>query len=150
MQTCFFLCDFFSTELKTTGEDRDYTFEVKETEYVTLDSKSNNVTAVTVGETTVFVKNSEGEIIKGMPIRVSKAGSVTVTAEPHSDSKQLILGHEYTIKVNVFTKEGRPIYPSEVLVLSCNLLIGTLILLFLSPSPYITEYFVQDDLSQAI
>ena len=114
--TCIANMYFWCTELKTTGEDRDYTFEVKESEYVTIDSKSNNVTAVTVGETTVFVKNSEGEIIKGMPIRVSKAGSVTVTAEPHSDSKQLILDHEYTIKVNVFTKEGRPIYPSEVLV----------------------------------
>ena len=105
-------------ELKTTGEDRDYTFEVKEAEYVTLDSQSNNVTAVTVGETTVFVKNSEGEIIKGMPIRVTKAGSVTVTAEPHPDSKQLILNHEYTIKVNVFNKEGRPIYPSEVYIVT--------------------------------
>ena len=49
-----------------------------------------------------------------MPIRVTKAGSVTVTAEPHPDSKQLILSREYTIKVNIFNKEGRPIYPSEV------------------------------------
>ena len=60
------------------------------------------------------MKNAEGEIIKGMPIRVTKAGSVTVTAEPHPDSKQLILSREYTIKVNIFNKEGRPIYPSEV------------------------------------
>ena len=116
--TCKHVFFFVPLELKTTGEDRDYTFEVKEAEYVTLDSQSNNVTAVTVGETTVFVKNSEGEIIKGMPIRVTKAGSVTVTAEPHPDSKQLILNHEYTIKVNVFNKEGRPIYPSEVYIVT--------------------------------
>ena len=62
----------------------------------------------------VFVKNAEGEIIKGMPIRIAKAHSLTVTAEPNPESKQLILDQEYTIKVNIFTKDERPIYPSDV------------------------------------
>ena len=43
----------FFSELKTTGEDRDYTFEVKEPEFATLDSKTNIATAVSHGETTV-------------------------------------------------------------------------------------------------
>ena len=43
----------FFPELKTTGEDRDYSFDVKEPEFVTIDTNTNNVTAVTVGETTV-------------------------------------------------------------------------------------------------
>ena len=38
-------------ELVTTGEEPDFTFEVKEPEYVTLDG--NNVTAQKIGETTV-------------------------------------------------------------------------------------------------
>ena len=62
----------------------------------------------------MFLKNSEGEIVKGMPMRVVKAHSITVTAEPNPESKQLILDHEYTIKVNIFTKDNRPVYPSEV------------------------------------
>lgn len=40
-------------ELPTTGEDPDFFFEVKEPEYVTFDKKSNNVTGVKLGETTV-------------------------------------------------------------------------------------------------
>ena len=38
-------------ELITTGKEPDFTFEVKEPEYVTLDG--NNVTAQKIGETTV-------------------------------------------------------------------------------------------------
>jgi len=98
-------------ELVTTGEDPDFKFEVKEPEYVTLDG--NNVTAQKIGETTIFVKNPEGEIVKGMPIRVTKAHSLTVKAHPNPESKQLILDHDYTVKVTVFNKEGREIYPSE-------------------------------------
>merc|ERR1712213_175779 len=77
------------------GEDPDFTFDVKETEYVTYDKASGNITAQKVGETTIFVKNSQGDIVKGMPIRVTKAASITVTAEPHPESKQLILDHDY-------------------------------------------------------
>ena len=61
----------------------------------------------------VFVKNTDGEIVKGMPIRVTKAHSLTVKAHPNPESKQLILDHDYTVKVTVFNKEGREIYPSE-------------------------------------
>ena len=49
-----------------------------------------------------------------MPVRIVKAHSMTVTAEPNPETKQLILDHEYTVKVNIFTKDERPIYPSEV------------------------------------
>ena len=48
-----------------------------------------------------------------MPIRVTKAASITVTAEPHPESKQLILDHDYVIRINIFNKEGRPVYPSD-------------------------------------
>ena len=44
----FFL---YYLELITTGKEPDFTFEVKEPEYVTLDG--NNVTAQKIGETTV-------------------------------------------------------------------------------------------------
>lgn len=63
----------------------------------------------------VFVKNAEGEIVKGMPIRVVKPHSMTVTAEPHPETHQLILEDDYDIKVNILTKDGRKVYPSEVI-----------------------------------
>jgi len=100
-------------EIETTGKEPDFTFDIKEPEYVTLDPTTNVMTAVQQGETTVFVKNSEGEIVKGMPIRVDKANKIKIVAEPSSKSNQLIKGNDYTIKINIFTKEDRPIYPSE-------------------------------------
>jgi len=100
-------------EIETTGKEPDFTFDIKEPEYVTLDPTTNVMTAVQQGETTVFVKNSEGEIVKGMPIRVDKANKIKIVAEPSSKSNQLIKGNDYTVKINIFTKEDRPIYPSE-------------------------------------
>ena len=40
-------------EIQTVGEDADFTFEVKEPEYLSLDKASNKVTAMKLGETTV-------------------------------------------------------------------------------------------------
>ena len=51
-----------------------------------------------------------------MPIRVDKANKIKIVAEPSSKSNQLIKGNDYTIKINIFTKEDRPIYPSEVIL----------------------------------
>ena len=51
-----------------------------------------------------------------MPIRVDKANKIKIVAEPSSKSNQLIKGNDYTIKINIFTKEDRPIYPSEVII----------------------------------
>jgi hypothetical protein len=39
--------------LITSGPNADFTFDIKEAEFVTLDKDSNNITGVTVGETTV-------------------------------------------------------------------------------------------------
>ena len=52
--------------------------------------------------------------MKGVPVRITNAHSVKVRSYPDPDSTQLILGHSYTIKVEVFNKDERPIYPSEV------------------------------------
>ena len=51
-----------------------------------------------------------------MPIRVDKANKIKIVAEPSSKSNQLIKGNDYTVKINIFTKEDRPIYPSEVII----------------------------------
>ena len=56
-----------------------------------------------------------------MPIRVDKANKIKIVAEPSSKSNQLIKGNDYTIKINIFTKEDRPIYPSEVYTIYTSL-----------------------------
>ena len=40
-------------EIETTGKEPDFTFDIKEPEYVTLDPTTNIMTAVQQGETTV-------------------------------------------------------------------------------------------------
>jgi hypothetical protein len=60
------------------------------------------------------VKNAEGEIVKGMPIRVTTAHSLKVKAYPNPESKQLILDNVYEIRIEIFDKNEQPVYPSEV------------------------------------
>jgi len=60
------------------------------------------------------VKNPEGEIIKGMPVRVTKAHSMKIVTYPDPDSKQLTVDHIYEIKVEIYDKNDNQIYPSTV------------------------------------
>jgi len=66
----------------------------------------------------IFVKNADGEIVKGMPIRVTRAHSIKVTSYPNPESKQLILENVYEIKIEIFDKNEQAIYPSEVIIFS--------------------------------
>ena len=45
--------DLIFSEIETTGKEPDFTFDIKEPEYVTLDPTTNVMTAVQQGETTV-------------------------------------------------------------------------------------------------
>jgi len=49
-----------------------------------------------------------------MPIRVTKAHTLKIVFHPYPESKQLILDNVYEIKVEIYDKEERQIYPSEV------------------------------------
>ena len=62
----------------------------------------------------LFVKNSEGEIVTFAPIRITTAHSLKVESNPDPESNQLILGHDYEIKLRIYNKEGMEIYPSPV------------------------------------
>ena len=44
---------FYFSEIPTTGKDPDFTFDIKEAEYATLDKTTNIMTGVQLGETTV-------------------------------------------------------------------------------------------------
>lgn len=49
-----------------------------------------------------------------MPIRVTRAHTLKVTAYPNPESKQLILDNVYEIKIEIFDRDEQPVYPSEV------------------------------------
>ena len=95
-------------------DDLGLVFEVKDPEILRLDDKTGNMTALKQGETYIFLKNKEGEVLKGMPIWVTTAHKVNITSNPHPESKQLIKGNEYDIHVDILTKEGKAIHPSPV------------------------------------
>jgi hypothetical protein len=91
----------------------EYKFEVKEAEFASFDEKTGFVTALKEGETTLFVRNAEGEVVKSVPVRITTASSITVTTLQDPESNQMILGNEYDVAVNIFNRDGRKIHPSE-------------------------------------
>ena len=53
-------------------------------------------------------------MVKAVPLRITTAHSIALTSHPDPESKQLILGYEYDIKIAIFNRDGREVYPSEV------------------------------------
>jgi len=98
-------------------DDAGLTLEVRDPDVVRLDDKTGNMTALKEGETYVFLKNSEGEVVKGMPIFVTTAHKVNVTLHPHPESRQLIKNNEFDLHIDIFNKEEKKIYPSENIVM---------------------------------
>ena len=64
--------------------------------------------------TQLLVKDKAGSVVKGVPLRITTAHSLALTSHPDPESKQLILGYEYDIKIALFNRDGREVYPSEV------------------------------------
>ncbi len=62
----------------------------------------------------LLVKSREGEFVKAVPVRITTAHRVTVLANGDPEMKQLILGYDYDITVDISNKEERQVYPSEV------------------------------------
>ena len=64
--------------------------------------------------TQLLVKDKEGSVVKAVPLRITTAHSLALTSHPNPESKQLVLGYEYDIKIGIFNRDGREVYPSEV------------------------------------
>ena len=90
------------------------TLEVRDPEILRMDDATGNMTALKEGETYVFLKNSDGEVIKGMPVWVTPAHKVNITAHPHPESRQLVKKQDYELVIDILNKEGKRIYPSKV------------------------------------
>ena len=126
-------------------EDVGLKFEVRDPDILRMDDTTGNMTAMKEGETYVFLKNSEGEVLKGMPIWVTPVHKVDVTAHPHPESRQLIKKQDYDLHVDLYNKEGKKLYPSEASYIICLLI--TLQCSILSCLDVILEHFGESDLS---
>ena len=62
----------------------------------------------------LYVRNKEGEVIKGQPIWVVRPKRIEISSHPHPESKQLLNQHTYDIKVDIYDKDDHLIYPSKV------------------------------------
>ena len=77
-------------------------------------------------------------MVKAVPLRITTAHSIALTSHPDPESKQLILGYEYDIKIAIFNRDGREVYPSEVISSPADLGSHNLMIRF-------SEHFVQID-----
>lgn len=100
--------------LKITGPDAEYLLDVKEKEIVSINKETGIITGVMPGEETILlVKDLDHNIVKGTPVRCTRPDRLEVLSMPHPESRQLVVGREYEIVVNVYDKENHKIYPSE-------------------------------------
>ena len=62
----------------------------------------------------LYVRNMEGEVVKGQPIWVVRPKRIEILSHPFPKSKQLMNEHIYDIKVDIYDKDDHLIYPSKV------------------------------------
>jgi len=94
------------------GKDEFY-LDIKDSKIATLNRKTGEITGSEEGETTLYVRNKEGEVIKGQPIWVVRPKRIEISSHPHPESKQLLNQHTYDIKVDIYDKDDHLIYPSK-------------------------------------
>ena len=96
------------------GELADFTVSSREEDIVMVDMEREVIIAGTPDdETSILVKDLEGNILKGVPIRTASPHRMEIKSHPYPESKQLIVNQEYDINITIFDKEDHKIYPSE-------------------------------------
>jgi len=96
------------------GENAEFTLASREDDIVRVDLEREVIIAGTPDdETSILVKDLEGNILKGVPIRTASPHRMEIKSHPYPESKQLIVHHEYDINITIFDKDDHEIYPSE-------------------------------------
>jgi len=96
------------------GDTAEFTVSSREEDIVKIDMEREVVIAGTPDdETSILVKDLEGNILKGVPIRTASPHRIEIKSHPYPESKQLIVNNEYDINITIFDKEDHKIYPSE-------------------------------------
>jgi hypothetical protein len=101
-------------ELPLSGEAAEHSVDSREPEVARVDMARGVVVAGgEEDETSLLVRDLEGNIVKGVPVRVVNAHRMEVVAHPYPESRQLIINHEYDINITIFDKDNHEIFPSE-------------------------------------
>ena len=96
------------------GEFTEYTIESREEDIARVDMARQVVIGGTPGEeTTLLVRDLEGNIIKGVPIRTARPARMEIRSHPNPSSVQLIVGQEYNITTTIYDEDDHVIYPSD-------------------------------------
>ena len=62
-------------------------------------------------ETTLLVKDLEGNIVKGVPIRTARPARMEIKS--HTESVHMVVGRDYNITTTIYDEEDHVIYPSQ-------------------------------------
>merc|ERR1719334_247425 len=92
-----------------------YSVESREPDIVKVDIERGVVVAGQEpdDETSLLVKNLEGNIVKGIPVRTASPHRMELKSHPHPESRQLTVNQEYDINITIFDNEDHVIFPSE-------------------------------------
>ena len=63
-------------------------------------------------ETTLLVKDLQGNIVKGVPIRTARPARMEIKSYPNPESVMMVVGRDYNITTTIFDEEDHVIYPS--------------------------------------
>ena len=100
--------------LPLTGELAEYIIESREEDIARVDMARQVVIGGTPGEeTTLLVKDLNGNIIKGVPIRTARPARIEIKSHPNPESVQLIVNKEYNVTTTIFDEDDHVIYPSD-------------------------------------
>ena len=96
----------------------DYTVESREEDIARVDMAARTVYGGSADEeTSLLIKDKDGGIVKGVPIRTASPHRMEIRAHPHPESRQLIVGQEYNITTTIYDVDGHEIFPSENIVM---------------------------------
>ena len=92
--------------LPLTGEFAEHIIESRDEEIARVDLARQVVIGGKPGEeTTLLIKDLEGNIIKGVPIRTARPARLEIKSHPNPSSVQLIVGREYNITTTMYDEE---------------------------------------------
>lgn len=101
-------------QLPIGGEMAEHLITSREEEVALVDMERMVVVAgQEEDETSLLVKDTDGNIIKGVPVRVVRPHRMEVVSHPFPQSKQLIVNHEYDINITIYDADDHVIHPSD-------------------------------------
>ena len=97
------------------GDDlAEHTIESREEDIARVDQARQVVIGGSPGEeTTLLVKDLQGNIVKGVPIRTARPARMEIRSYPDPESVMMVAGRDYNITTTIYDEEDHVIYPSE-------------------------------------